>query len=140
MIARPGLMLGDEPSDHIGRDPTIDLGVLREKTILQIDAEIATEPPVQRHSKTAFLSVQDLGWDQICHSGLEDALQRQSFQPRFGRQREGELDEAMVQQRRSHFETMSHAHPVHLYQQVINQIRIEIQAKYAVEEVGPTAS
>ncbi len=77
---------------------------------------------MRRNVKTRLLAGQDGGWELVFTQFAQNKFLLRSANLQVRGQLCRELHDAMIEERRAHFDGMSHAHAVAFHQNVIGQI------------------
>ena len=104
-----------------------------EQHVARDGAPLAAHPDPERHRESHLLPRQDLGRDDRLHRLAQDPLGREPAQLQPGRQRRGELDELVIEERHPALDRRRHAHLVLLHQQ-LDQVGLEVGVEQAVEQ------
>ncbi len=88
---------------------------------------------VRRNIEAFLLPIQDGVGQLPAHQLAQDMLLARPAYFQMVRQRSGELDDAMIEERRPQFQSVSHAHAVGLHQNVVRQEILLIEPKVAAE-------
>ena len=89
-----------------------------------------------RNVKPRLLAGQDGGWELVFAQFTQDEFLLRSTNLQVRGQLCGELHDAMIEERRAHFDGMSHAHAVALHQNVIGQIIFLIEPQEVRQSVA----
>ncbi len=91
-------------------------------------AQRAAEPAVEGDAEAHLGAGEDLGGDQVGEGGFQDDLGPAAAEAKFvvDGQRQGQLDDAVVEERAPGFERVRHARLIDLDQEVAGQIRQEV--------------
>jgi len=82
---------------------------------------------MRRNVKPRFLAGLDGGWELVFAQFAQDKLLLRSANLQVRWQLCRELHDAMIEERRPHFDRMSHAHAVAFHQNVVGQVVILIE-------------
>src|SRR5690606_2577937 len=93
------------------------------------------EPDVERDGEPHLLAIQDLARKQGFERTLQHDLAFAALKLRGRRQSSGPLDEAIVEERHPHLETMGHAGAIDLRQDVAWQVSLVIEILDHAERV-----
>src|SRR5947207_2792448 len=123
VIHVPRLVLADQLSELSVAKPA---SLVPQHVVRQL-AEVGTEPPPERHAEAALPARADVRWQERA-KGLS---QRDLSGPAPGlqriRQRQTELEHALVEQRRSQLERMRHRSDVRFWQKIAREVRRNVQ-------------
>ena len=99
-------------------------------------AQAGAEPGFERHAETDLSPIDDrLG--QVASSDLlQHPLRDPVVHLDRGGQRERELDEPWIEERRTKLEAGRHRHPVSALEEVVGQPGVKIGAEHLVDDVG----
>src|SRR5580765_7115590 len=119
MIPMTALMLVPHTRDGFRANVSAVRSVGGEEKIVGRVAQVAAQPGGQRNREALLGPVHvEAGkpWGQVA---LEEELGDGPAILELRRQPGGELDDLVVEQRRAYLERRGHAHPVHLYEDVV---------------------
>ena len=106
---------------------------VRRQRIEQQLAQRAAEPVVCGNVEAALLAVEHGVGQAAAHQLLEQELGVEAAHLVFLRERGGEFDDAVIQERRPHLERVRHAHAIALIQDVVGQIVMLIDEQVPVQ-------
>ncbi len=86
--------------------------------------------------KADFLAIENRWRQLVLHQFLQEKLLARAANFERVGQGGGKFKDAMVKERRPHFDGMGHAHAIRLHQNVIGQIVILIEREIRVESVA----
>ena len=90
-------------------------------------APLVAKPVAHRDAETHLLAREYFRRQERFHRFFKNELAAVVVKFPFGRQTGGQLDDAIIEQRRADFERMGHAHAVHFGQDVFRQIGFEVE-------------
>src|SRR5262245_21289470 len=96
-------MLGCESADRADVGDLVHSGVRRAEPVNAM-AEFSPEPRRQRNREALFRMVQDRRWNEARDGLSKDPLSNAAADLQIARQRQGELDDLVVEQRDASFE------------------------------------
>src|SRR5260370_22743689 len=91
--------------------------------------ERSPEPFVGRYVQADFWPPKNGGWQFPFHQISQNDFLPPSPNFKFIRQRSCKLDNSVIQEGWPNFEGLSHAHPIHLLEQIIRKIVLLIEGK-----------
>src|SRR5262245_66667211 len=122
MVSPATHVLGDESRDRRGLEEAAACDAGRRQTILEQCPKWPAQPDADRHAEALFAARHDLGRKQVRHRALEEMLRRHAADLDVSRYPTGELDESMIEERRTYLEPRGHRRAVGGHEGLVGEI------------------
>ena len=119
-------VLAEQPVDLVPVEPPAQM-CAGPQHCRRIRRKVLTEPTVERYAEAVLASAEDLLGQEIGDGTFEDAFERKASNLDGRRQAGRELEQLHVEEWGANLESVRHAHPVRLDEQVVEQVRVEVK-------------
>ena len=133
-------MLVEQPFDGRGAEPAARARRLAEQEVARERAQLAAEPRGERNAEAALAAAGDARREIVCERAAQRDLAFAAAPLQVVGQREAELDDAMVEQRRAQLERVRHRRDVRLRQEVAGQVGLDVEALEPCDAVRHAAA
>ena len=106
-----------------------------EKAVFHHRPQGAFQPLPDRHRKAVFCTRKNTRRQVLAHDLLEQVLGGPSFEFERRWNRRRELQQLVVQQGRPHFKGMRHAHSVHLDQNIVRKVGLDVHIERLIQRI-----
>src|SRR3990172_8210278 len=135
VVASAREVLTHAPLDRGPLQEAAGLDALSREERLHQGPELASEPVLHGNAEPLFAPVQDPRGKLVRHRLLQDVLPPVAPELQRAGHAERELDDVLVEKRRSRLERRRHAHPVHLDEDIVGEEELEVRVELSVEEI-----
>src|SRR5215510_15947298 len=132
MIGASSQMLVDQPPDLRPVEISAFERALREQRVLRQLAHRPSEPLPDRDAESHLAPVDVLGRQHVGERALEQTLQSPASEFDLDRQSRGEFHDLVIKKRRTRLQAVGHRSDVDLHQQVVRQIRRDVDGHRGV--------
>ncbi len=120
-------VLGEETLDRLGPEPSACARPVVEEQLARERLQIAAKPLRERKAEAALAAGRDLRRELRREGAPQRDLRASALLLQSVRQREPELDDTAVEQRRAQLERVRHGRDVRLRKQVAGEVRVQVQ-------------